>query len=162
MLRVQWREKWQYIHQTKPAIEMSEGEAVFRHIRCICSQSHAVAATKETYESANGRKRYIRAMILSLYILFEAPDDAGAVIRFPQTDVLQRLMGNNRNRKLTGSKRNMERIIQRIDKRRRNKQVTIRLDKRKNQAGAIELIKTVDTDRTRSSEQYERGPWHGY
>lgn len=78
-------------------------QAVAEHIRCACSEVRATAAMQEKHKSVDGRKSRVQMVMLPGYVFFEAPDDVNIITRFPKTDVVRILMGNDQDWRLTGS-----------------------------------------------------------
>lgn len=78
-------------------------QAVAERIQCACSEVRATVAMQEKHKSVNGQKSRVQTVMLPGYVFFEAPDDISVVVRFPRTDVIRILVGNNRDWRLTGS-----------------------------------------------------------
>ena len=75
---------------------------VAERIQRVCPEIRATAVMQEKYKSVDGKKSRIQAVLLPGYVFFEAPDDAGAVIRFPKMDIIRVLRGNDIDWQLAG------------------------------------------------------------
>lgn len=78
-------------------------QEVAERIERICPEVRAIVAMQEKHKSVNGKKSKVQVVMLPGYVFFEAPDDVSIVIRFPRTDVLRILMGNDHDWRMTGN-----------------------------------------------------------